>query len=102
VTGQFMVHISSNEIKTCDASQINQIGNEIVTNSILKAINETTRPLSDQFEQQDEQSKENGSDDYFEPAYNSPFGDAIYDDLDRYRKIVPTVKHLKDISRLVQ
>jgi hypothetical protein len=95
--GQFLVQTSSTETRTCDSSQVNNISNDIVTNSVLKAINETTQPLSDEFDNLDEDQK---PEDYFGPAYNSPFGDDIYHDLDHYRKIVPTLKHLKEIARL--
>jgi len=89
--GDYLVNINPTTIEKCDVQRINSIGNDIISNSVLKAINELTNTLSENFNDNNE--------DYFSPLYAGPFGKGIYDDLNRFRKISLTDKHLKYVSR---
>ena len=97
--GVYSVQTSPTEIKTCNITQINNINNNVITNSVLKAINELVVPVQEScdnliFER-------HIVDGQIDPIYESPFGCGIYHDLSKYTKIIPTEKHIKNISRLV-
>jgi hypothetical protein len=97
--GQYIVSVSPTQTQTCDLTQVNKITNNIMANSVFKAINDVITPLSDQFENEDENERSQGDDDYFGPAYETPFGDGIYHHLDHYKNVIPLEKNLNYVSR---
>ena len=97
--GQYIVSVSPTQTQTCDLTQVNKITNNIMANSVFKAINDVITPLSDQFENEDENDRSQGDDDYFGPAYETPFGDGIYHHLDHYKNVIPLEKNLNYVSR---
>lgn len=48
--GFYNVHTSPTEIKTCNITQLNNINNDVVTNSVLKAINEVIVPVLEPYD----------------------------------------------------
>ncbi len=95
-----MIDVTSkfNEVIYNDnGTKLNTIGNAIVSNSVLKAMNEVTIPLiKSMYEYQDELRMF----DYIESPIFQKSGKTVYDYLDKYKKIKPTVLHLKDICNL--
>jgi hypothetical protein len=99
--GDYIVHISPVQTKKCDVNTINKLANDIVTNSVITAINDAILPKTTQFSELDSEERSNMSSDFFDPIYDTPYGKGIYHDLERYQKIIPTSKHLKEIARHV-
>ena len=97
--GVYSVQTSPTEIKTCNVTQLNNINNDVITNSVLRAINEVVVPAQKSFDHMVFERRV--VDGHFDPIYESPFGHDIYDHLFKYKKIIPTEKHIKSISRLV-
>jgi len=91
------VRVKPDQIINDDGTHINQIGNDIVSNSVITAIKEVTDPIyiDDMFAEQDE----NRFDDYFVTPIYQKMGKTIYDDLLKYRKIQPKQSHLKEIAQ---
>ena len=81
---------------TDDGTQINKIGNDIVSNSVLKAIQEATEQvfIDEPYIEQNESKLET----YFQTPIYEKIGKNIYDDLSKYRKIIPKKSHLKEIA----
>ena len=98
--GQYLVNVSSTQTKTCDLTQVNRITNDIMSNSVFKAINEAILPLTEQFEQQNDIEKSHCPDDFFSPVYETPFGNDIYHHLERYKTILPLEKNINSVSRV--
>ena len=98
--GQYLVNVSSTQTKTCDLTQVNKITNDIMSNSVFKAINEAILPLTEQFENQTDIEKSHCSDDFFSPVYETPFGNDIYHNLERYQTIIPLEKNINSVSRV--
>ena len=71
--GSYGVQISPTKILTCDSVQINKISNDIMSNSVIKVINDTLNQYINRFDQLDDEPP----DDYFGEVYNGPFGDNI-------------------------
>ena len=97
IAGQFWVRLSPTETKMCDISRVNEIGTEIMTNSLLDAINDTLKSTTDNFDNMTETERDLGES-YLSPVYNALFGDHPYDHIDKIRKMQVNCKHLKEVT----
>ena len=90
------VRVKPTEMITDDGTQINKIGNDIVSNSVITAIQEATDRvfIDDLYVSLDENKLAT----YFQTPIYEKIGKTIYDDLSKYKKIVPNKSHLKELA----
>lgn len=86
---EITIHVDDKTTIKDDGMQVNIIGNHIMTNSTLKAINDAIDKIPD-FNQIDET--------LLDQLYQGPFGQSIYHNLDAYQNIKPTTAHLKSVT----
>ena len=100
--GEFHVHTSPSDVKTCDIHQINVMVNAVISNSTLTGIVDLIAPVTEQFRRLSDAERDHMGDDYFEPLYSGPFGKDIYGQLIRFQNVVPTHKHVKEMARQIK